>query len=359
MIKDAIFNLTGHIKLFAPAYRDDPVIEHSFTEPQPNLLQALNASDVARWVTRVRVPGVVSSERESAGIALVGVDPEKEKGVSVAGLEVVAGRALSSESENGVVLGKKLVEKLRTELGKRVVFTTRDIKGEIADRGFRIVGVFDAELESTETSYAFFGIQTLQKMLLAEGRFTEISVFARDREKVDSVQGMISREAQQFEVKGWLELEPLIDAMTKMQDGLLLLWFSVVIVCVSFGLVNTIFMSVFERARELGVMQALGMGQMLVVMQIFVESVALIVVGCLFGTAAGFFGSQMLSDGIDISRFARGAGHAGIGSTIYPSLHAGDITMIIVLMILIGGIGSLYPAWTTARQKPMELIARL
>ena len=63
MIKDAIFNLTGHIKIFAPEYREDPVIDNSFTEPSGELLTVLEGAGVARWVKRVRVPGVVASEQ--------------------------------------------------------------------------------------------------------------------------------------------------------------------------------------------------------------------------------------------------------------------------------------------------------
>jgi ABC-type lipoprotein release transport system permease subunit len=359
MIRDAIFNLTGHVKIFAQQYVDDPVIEHTLAEPRPELLSALNDPLIRRWVMRVKVPGVVSSERESAGITMVGVDPESERGVSVAGKVVSEGRGLEGPDDKGVVVGRKLLEDLRTQAGKRVVFTTRDTPGEIADRGFRIVGVFDAELQSTETSYAFFGRQTLQKMLKAEGRLSEVSVVAKERDEVGSIEGRLREVEPDLDIRNWLELEPLIDAMTRMQDGFLYLWFGVVMVCVSFGLVNTLFMSVFERSREIGVMQALGMRQGFLITQIFVEAVVLILLGSGLGVLAGIAGSEVLSGGIDISAFARGMNQAGIGTMIYPSLHAGDMIMIVLLMVVIGGLGSLYPAWSTAKQRPMEAITRL
>src|SRR3990172_218037 len=52
----AIENLTGHIQIHAPGYRDDPAIEHRMPPPGPALRAALARPEVTAWAGRGRVP---------------------------------------------------------------------------------------------------------------------------------------------------------------------------------------------------------------------------------------------------------------------------------------------------------------
>ena len=83
------------------------------------------------------------------------------------------------------VASRKLAEKLDTELGKRVVLMSQDPDNEIADRGFRVVGLFEANLELHEETYVFAGKATLQKMLGIEDQVTEVAVLAADYRNVN------------------------------------------------------------------------------------------------------------------------------------------------------------------------------
>ena len=71
-INKEILNLTGHVQIHATGYRDEPAVEHRFV-PTPSLSQALQRPPIIAVGARVRVPAVISSERESAGVMLVGL----------------------------------------------------------------------------------------------------------------------------------------------------------------------------------------------------------------------------------------------------------------------------------------------
>ena len=68
--------------------------------------------------------------------------------------------------------------------------------------------------------------------------------------------------------------------MLRVQDGFSLVFMVVIFLALSFGLVNTLVMAVFERVREIGLMQALGMRPGLILAQVLVESVYLLCLGC-------------------------------------------------------------------------------
>ena len=74
MLESAVENLTGHIKIHAPDYRDDPSIERGFAIQQDFTLPVAQ-EEMMGWAARIRIPAVIMSERETRGVQIVGVDP--------------------------------------------------------------------------------------------------------------------------------------------------------------------------------------------------------------------------------------------------------------------------------------------
>ena len=131
MIADGISVLPGHVQIHHPDWRDDPTIANVIEPPAGQLLEALDDPSVVAWATRVRVPAVISSERDTRGVTLVGIEPERERGLSFVADDVVEGEFLADRNDRGIVVGRKLVERLETGLGKRVVIMSQDQSNEI------------------------------------------------------------------------------------------------------------------------------------------------------------------------------------------------------------------------------------
>ena len=110
-INKEIMNLTGHVQIHASGYRDDPSIAHRLPPPAAPLGRILNAGPVTAWDARVRVPGVVSSERDSAGVTIVGIDPAAERGLSFIDGAIAEGRDLDSPEDPGVLIGRELAQR--------------------------------------------------------------------------------------------------------------------------------------------------------------------------------------------------------------------------------------------------------
>ena len=259
MTKDAIWTLTGHIQIHEPEYLLDPVVDHRFPFDEQQFRSQLADDLVTQWAPRVRVPAVIRSERETLGVSFLGIVPSAEKGLSFIGENPKNGKHLSSRKDPGLIVGEKLAETLQTGLGKRVVIMASDINGKIADRGFRIIGIFQSELESTEKSYVFASLETAQTLLGMGNEISEISLITEEEGNLLSLVNNLKNKFPKLDVQAWNTLEPLIDAMRKIQGGFLLIWFFAVVIAISFGVINTLIMSIMERTWELGLMQALGL----------------------------------------------------------------------------------------------------
>jgi len=359
-LRDTIYNMTGHVQIHHPRYRADPAIEHSMNVADQALLNILNEPAVVQWSSRIRLPAVVMSERESRGVTLVGIDPQREEGLSFIGDPVVEGRNLDSISDNGIVIGLRMAEKLETRVGKRIVIMSQGKDGEVADRGFRVVGLFQAELEVTETTYVYTGLKTAQKLLGMNEEISEISLITATRDGLEPLVEQLKQAKPQLESMSWKELEPLIVTALKVYDSFMLIWYLIIFAAMAFGLTNTMLMSVFERTREIGLFQALGMRPRFIIGQVMAETLILLMVGVILGNLTGWFTTDVIfADGIDLSQYARGMEAFKMSSIMEFKLEFSDLMTINILVIVLGLLASLYPAVKAARYVPVEAITRI
>ncbi|MCB0325277.1 MAG: ABC transporter permease [Bdellovibrionales bacterium] len=356
-IRAAIRNLTGHVQLHAPGYLDDPSIEYRLPEVSGSLQRVLDSEAVSSWTQRVRVPAVLRSEREATGVTLLGVSPAKELDLSMLGDAAILGRMVRDENDDGLLLGVKLAELLQTEIGKRVVVLSQGADGGVAERGFRVVGLFDAELESAERQFIFTGRVPAQELLGIKGEVSEVVLLGQDRDALEELQRTLQRAAPRAQIDDWKTLEPFAVALVKVQSGFLFIWYGIVIVTISFGLVNTLFMAVFERTRELALLQALGMVPHQIVLQILIESAVLLVGGVLLGNILTYVCLVWLSEGIDLGSFAEGTQMLGVGRVIYPKLQWVDWSIANSLIVGLSLFASVFPAWHAGRLRPAEAFA--
>jgi ABC-type lipoprotein release transport system permease subunit len=360
MLRDGIQVLPGHVQIHHSEFRDDPSINNLIPETENELRRTFGDQNFVAWAGRIRVPAVITSERESRGVTLLGIDPAAEATVSFVVNDIVEGRFLEDSADSGVVVGKKLVEKLDTRLGKRIVLMSQDPDNEIADRGFRVVGIFDSDLDIHEETFVFAGKETIQKMLGVEDRVTEVFFLGDDVRNVEPLFQTVSELADpDLDVKRWYELDTYLGAMINMMDGFVLVWVIVIFLALSFGLVNTLVMAVFERIREIGLMLALGMRPSSIVGQVIFESLLLLCIGLALGNLLAWFAVTSLKDGIDISGVAQGMEMMGASSVLYPVLHIKDVITANVVVLVLGFLASLSPAWRASRYQPVEAITKV
>ncbi|MGD9020358.1 MAG: ABC transporter permease [Lysobacterales bacterium] len=360
MVKQGVALLPGHVQVHAAAYRDDPSVTHSMPAPGVRLLAALDSPLVAAWGSRVKVPAMVSSEYENRGAFLLGVDPASEIALGFDPQDVVEGRFLEGPDDGGIVIGRKLAERLETRLGKRVVVMSQDPDNAIADRGFRVVGIFEADLAASEEGFVYAGREVVQAMLGIGTDVSEVAVQGFDYREPGPLADLIRAAVEEdLEVLPWLDLDAYLGSMLKVMDGFVLVWMVVIFLALSFGLVNTLMMAVFERVREIGLMRALGMRPGAIVYQILLESLMLLALGLAVGNLLAVASIEPLKGGIDISVVAEGMEMMGASSVLFPVLLTKDLVLANAVVIVLGIITSLLPAWRAARYQPVEALAKI
>jgi ABC-type lipoprotein release transport system permease subunit len=355
-LQESLRLLTGEGQIHAAGYLDDPGVGHSMPYPSGALLQTLNGSAVSAWAPRVRVPAIVQSEYRTRAITLVGVEPTAERRVSDLPGQMLAGRYLANGDEIGIVIGGDLAVKMKTRLGKRVIVMAQAADGHLAEVGLPIIGLF-GNTTPAQDEYAFVGLSAAQSMLGLNGQLSEIAFDASPDTQLEGTVAVLHRAAGGLDVETWMALSPLAYTMQQFSVSYTAIWLMVMFVLMAIGIVNTQLMAVFERTREFGLLQALGMRPATIVAQVMLESALLIGIGVLCGIVLMAVTLLPFSNGLDLGFLAAGSEMAGAGSVIYPRLDPLDTVVYASIVWVLGVATTLWPARTAARTSPVVAMA--
>lgn len=354
MVDSVVENLSGHIKMHAPNYRDDPSMERGFVLDPIRVDESVEGLPVLGWAARITIPAVIMSERETRGASLIGIDPDREL-ISVVSNFKLEGEGLESTSDSRVLVGRSLLEELRTKLGRRIVLTTLDADGISKEIGFRIVGVYDAESESMEKSLVFTGRTALQE-LLNSSEVTEVSIRLKTRYAKQEDFDQVRKSFPELDVLDWQQVNPIVAFMYNTVNLVIYIWLGIVLGALVFGLVNTLITAVLERIHEFGLFRAVGMRSRIIVAQVICESVCLMILGIALGVAGSFLIYAWLYDGIDLSAFAEGVEMMGMSSQMKPAIVAHDVLVVVAVSITLAVVASFYPARRAVRMNPLDAL---
>jgi ABC-type lipoprotein release transport system permease subunit len=356
--QQALRVLTGEGQIHAAGYVDDPNVAHRMRPPQGKLLQALSGALVQAWTARVRVPAVIQSEYRTRAVTLTGVSPASERKISDLPNSISSGRYLANDSDGGIVLGRDLVSRLKTRLGKRVIVMAQANDGHLAERSFTIVGIVETT-QPIEDEFVFTGRRTAQDLLGIEDDISEISFDGTREDALNGLVASLRHAAPGLDIKSWLEFSPIAYALESVSQTYITVWLLIMFVLMAIGIVNTQLMAVFERTREFGLMQALGMRPGTVVLQVTIESALLVGLGILCGDALTMMSLLPFHNGLDLGFLAPAVEKYGMGRYLYPQLDPALVLQSGLTVWVLAIIAALWPARRASRTAPVVAMAQL
>ena len=125
---------------------------------------------------------------------------------------------------------------------------------------------------------------------------------------------------------------------------------AIALLAASFGIINTLFMSVQERTKEIGLMKAMGMSRSKVFLLFSVEAILLGFWGSLLGVFAAF-GVGQLANKFASESFLKDL--PGFTLTVFPVL---SVVTIILAIMLIAFLAGTLPARRAAKQDPIDAL---
>ena len=349
----------SHLQIHNPQFLKDDNIKFSIPRAEA-IIAHLNAdTTVKAFSARTISNGMLSTATLTKGIKILGVDAIHEAVTTQLSTCVIEGNYLSDKGRNPVLIGQKLADKLKLEIGSRVVMTFTDLEGEIVSASFRVEGIYRTSNTMLDETRAYVRQQDLQNLIGAE-IVNEIAVLLKDIDGVNPYISHLKAEFPENEIRSWGQISPDLLYMNEMAGETLLVLLVIIMLALAFGLLNTMLMTVFERTRELGMLMAVGMNKTKVFIMILLETAFLTITGAIAGGILSAVTIYLTGrTGIDLSSVGGDSlNDYGIDSMVYPALFPGFFTDILVLVLLTSILSAVYPAYKALKLKPSEAIRK-
>jgi len=294
------------------------------------------ADEMRAWPEVADLDGVLFGNAildGSSYLFFFGHDPE---GFSIAHYRIVEGQALAdARGVRGkpLILGRQAAQNMDKQVGDVLRLT---------GGAFRIVGIYETG-NAFEDSGAVLPLEEAQALTLQPHRVSMVYIKLRDPSDADRLQTRVERSFPNLALSttsGFADQE----MMTEVLEGMAMGVAGLAVIIGGIGMTNTLFMSVFERTREIGLLRALGWRRWRVLGLILGESVALALLGGLVGIGLG------VAAVFAISR--SGSWLSFLGAHFSPELFVRAVVTVVVL----GLVGGAYPAWWASRLLPIEAL---
>jgi ABC-type lipoprotein release transport system permease subunit len=262
-----------------------------------------------------------------------GYDP---KGFTVEHFKIVEGQGLAdARGVHGkpLILGRDAAQSMNKKVGDAF---------HVTGGAFRIVGIYETG-DGFEDGGAVIPLAEAQAILLQPRRVSLVYIRLRDLGGEARLRARVERSFPDLALSTTSEFadrQQIIEIM----EGFAWVVAALAVVIGGVGMTNTLFMSVFERTREIGLLRSLGWRQGQVLLLILGESLALSLLGGLAGVVLGVAAVYLLGGSIPFM--------GALGARFSFGLFARALVTVVVL----GIVGGAYPAWWASRLLPLEAL---
>ncbi len=360
MIETVTSSFIGSGQIHSEDYKKSKTVTDTIVN-YTGLKEKLRASEEIRaWAPRLMAMGMISSSANYTQMLLWGIDINREKVVSEIDENIVKGEYLDSIGEKSVLIGKDLAEDLEVGLGDRVVVSVAEAgTGDISRAMLRVKGIFNTGTDEMDKVMVFVDRKNAEEIMGVRSTAHEIVLDLKDQKiALDSTHHLWEYLSEGGNIaEGWPGIMESLKGVLDMSDFSTGIIMVILFGIVSLIIVNTLFMSLYERIFEFGVMRAVGTRASALWRIIIYEAGSLAVVSCIIGTVIALLVTWIYSIyGIDY----RGIEVSGvtIQEKIYPVMTISQYIIYPVIAVVFTALAGIYPAVHAAMISPAKALRR-
>lgn len=305
------------------------------------------------------IQGIVSGRgevyylAEKASVSIDGVEPLAWKEITTS--EIETGRFLGPSDYNMIVVGSRTAEStFKQPLALNRILT-------IEGKAFKVVGILK-EGGSSDDNKIIMPIKAARDTLESIGneKFDSIIIKAADVENVDQIMEdadkklMISRHLTEknkdYRISSAKAMQESMSEVTQTMTLFLGGIAAVSLIVGAVGIANTMFTSVLEKTKEIGIMKAIGAKNRDIMLIFMLNSALVGMVGGIIGIAFGSLVSLLLPQ-LGIGLMGPGM-RGGITTVVSPQL----LISVLLLSVGIGIAAGAVPAYNASKLKPVDAL---
>ncbi len=359
MIETATGFYVGQMQISQTDYIDKQRVEQT-VPAATSLLRDLRSIPGVYATGRTQTFALVSVGERSFGALVLGVDFAAEQQTVNFFKRLRQGRLPGAENE--ALIGETLARNLGARVGDELIVLGTAKEGGVAAVALTISGLFNSGQVELDRTLLFAELAAMQNTF-ALGDEVHTVVLRTDNvsqlpEYQTRVQAVVSAGGyEDVTLRPWQAMMPEVVQSIEFDRASAVLMYGAILILVTFSVVNTFVMVVFERTREFGMLLALGMHPAAIIKQVQVEA---FFVWCI-GVALGLITSNVIigyfaAVGIEIAGMEALAESFYVFDRIYPAITASSLATAPLVMLGFTQLAALIATLRVRKLKPVEAL---
>ena len=321
------------------------------------------------------------SDTGSMQAGLTGVDIRNEPKIASV-LQMESGKLDDLAQPGTILLFDNQAEKLGVKVGDAITISAPTTRGTNNTIDVRVVGIAHS-LGLLSTWNCFIPIESLRALYQLNQESTGVIQIMLHRKDVDRIPEIAGRLRNSLDQAGYRMMEPdprafwmkfqsvaredwtgqkldvtswedEISFMTwtlKALQGISVVLIAILVAIIIIGIMNTMWIAIRERTREIGTLRAIGMHRREVLWMFLLESLML----GLLATVAGAVAGALIAAGLNAAHIPvpHGLQFFLMSPHLHLAVHSGLLISAVVTITLVTGAAAFYPSLKAARLRPV------
>ena len=355
-LEDRILGVIPHSVISS----DEPIDDYE------NLInQVKKDANIIEASTYINTQGIISSSYDTRGVSLIGIDPLKEKNMSIIPDYMLVGDLNDLNEDNTIIIGSLLAAQIGAYIGDEVNITTSDIRTSLIGSyprsvNLEVVGIFELKTE-IDQYLTLISHSTSQKIKnLKANQTTGIRLKTNNLFTADIITENIinNLDSNNLTYSSWKNTHGTLFEAIKFEKLLISLMLFLIIAVASILVLSTVVMTVKSKEREIGILLTLGASNKQIVLIFFTQGLIVTLIGIFVGILLGFLLIYNLNNFISVieSMLDRNLLEAYFINYFPYYINFGQIFLICFFSFLISLISSLIPSLRAVRLNPVEIL---
>ena len=314
----------------------------------------------------IRAEVLARGKRNVTGALVYGIAPEDLARKKQVMRGITAGAIEPFTSGEGVVLGHRLAQKLRLDIGDSIRLispaVTATVMGSVPRaRAYKIVGTFNVDMSEYDSSFVFMPLNLAQIHFKYRGSVSSIEVAVDNPDRVREMRAPLWQAlGTDVRLSDWQQTNATYFSVLEVEQNVMFIILMLIVLVAAFNIISSMIMLVKSKGRQIAILRTIGAtrGQ---VMRIFFINGALIGI---VGTGVGTIGGILFAVYIEPIRLAV---ESILGTRLFPHefyflsqlptrIDPGEIAVVAILALALSFLATLYPAWRAAKVDPVEAL---
>ena len=357
MMRAAAESGSGHLRIAPEAWLEARDQDLRLSDWRETLTMVRATDGVVAAAPHTRTGVLLAMGTRTAGVIMLGVDPEIEPVLNRLVRHVQEGAYLDPDGAGTVVIGKAVADRLGVGVGDDIMVTASGKDGEMQGAMLRVEGIVNTGSRMLDSTLCHVLLSDVEALTGYEGA-AEIGILLDDAKQTEDMAATLLPHLPAGQtIITWKEIVPELASAVRVDETFSAFMVGLVVTVVFLGIASAQLAAVLERRTEFAVLSAIGMKGRQLVRIMLVEGTLLGLVGAVLALALGVplvYG--LATYGIDFSALYGDSDLAMSNILVDPIIY-GDmgwwlLPMAVGLSLVATVLSSLYPAWYALRTDP-------